>query len=271
MKSYLVFSLLVTFAVTANANDCPSFVTLLDRSPVCQANIVLKRNAKFTPCGQLDLSCGAAVISAQASRKVAEQSKCSNEFTMDVIFTTGSDLKQKGPARIVTSSTGTGARNFSLAQDGEYLDFRLRTARTGGNGLHKRSRIAGLKLEPDHTYHVVVSYRSGMLATYVNGALVQKTWKLSGRLSNWIADAPIIAGDEMDGGRNWNGSLQYLAIAPKCVSHGEGCAVSGAEPDQLDACEIDPRALDSLREQAESLRAKLSQLEKEFSELGFGG
>ena len=81
----------------------------------------------------------------------------------------------------------------------------------------------------------------------------------------------MIAGDEMGGGRNWNGTLQYLAIAPKCVSHGEGCALSGAAPDQSDACKIDPRTLDSLREQAAALLAKLSQLEKEFSELGFGG
>ncbi|MEZ5276854.1 MAG: VanZ family protein [Opitutaceae bacterium] len=53
------------------------------------------------------------------------------------------DTLQTGPARIVTWSDGPYRRNFTLAQDGADLEFRVRNGVNGENGLVHALRIRG--------------------------------------------------------------------------------------------------------------------------------
>ena len=64
---------------------------------------------------------------------LSERLMKTSQFTLCVTFVSHV-REQWGPARIVTLSGGTGRRNFTLAQEGKKLVFRLRTPLTGENG-----------------------------------------------------------------------------------------------------------------------------------------
>jgi hypothetical protein len=70
--------------------------------------------------------------------------------------TVASDLrKQGGPARIVTLSGGTSRRNFTLAQEGENLVFRLRTPLVGENGTQPELESRGNFSATDMQTHII--------------------------------------------------------------------------------------------------------------------
>jgi hypothetical protein len=64
---------------------------------------------------------------------LARRLKQTNAFSLRVV-SAASDIRQAGPARIVSNSLDTLQRNFTMGQDGRDLVFRLRTPATGPNG-----------------------------------------------------------------------------------------------------------------------------------------
>jgi hypothetical protein len=59
------------------------------------------------------------------------------------------------------------SRNFSLAQEGDHLVLRLRTTETDANGTSKQQNLG--RIQAGRTYHVLVSYRPGLLACFIDG------------------------------------------------------------------------------------------------------
>ena len=89
-----------------------------------------------------------------AAVRLSERLKKSSQFTLCV--TVASHLrKQVGPARIVTLSGGTSRRNFTLAQEGENLVFRLRTPLAGENGAPPELLSLGSFSTTDMETHIV--------------------------------------------------------------------------------------------------------------------
>ena len=118
-------------------------------------------------------------------------------------------VEQSGPARIVTFSSDTGSRNFTLGQEGGALVFRLRTPRTGANGANPQVTLCTVPV--GKTTHVLVSYRPGRLVCYRDGEPVLDTDAVQGDLSNWQAHH-LLMGDEWSGGRDWAGTLEGVAL-----------------------------------------------------------
>ena len=85
------------------------------------------------------------------NQRLLDACRSSGELGLEAVIRTH-DLNQKGPARIVTFSSGASSRNFTLGQDKDKLVFRLRTSRTGRYHAFDLGRI-----EADKIYHVVVS------------------------------------------------------------------------------------------------------------------
>ena len=79
------------------------------------------------------------------------------------------DLKQSGPARIVSFSQGTLARNFDLGQIGKAVVFRVRTDVSGPNGQHARAETDSV-LSNGTTHDVVATYDGAVARIYVDGA-----------------------------------------------------------------------------------------------------
>lgn len=150
---------------------------------------------------------GGAFLANQNEALLAACQK-SNQLTVEAIVTAG-NLQQSGPARIVTLSSSASSRNFTLGQSRDRLIFRLRTSRSDGNGTKPEVELCAIKANRPN--HVIVTYKPGQLICYLDGRQVLSTSALSGDFSNW-ASQHLLFGDEYDGARDWEGTLEGIGI-----------------------------------------------------------
>ncbi len=82
-------------------------------------------------------------------------------------------LHQSGPARIITLSSDTDNRNFTLGQSGAMLNFRVRTPLTGNNGSRVSYQSSPV-LKTDEPQFVVATYNRGEMQLYFNGEMLPR-------------------------------------------------------------------------------------------------
>ena len=130
----------------------------------------------FSPKGRvrwLDSSNGIEIIkpsivrSSQPPTKLFEALQATHELSIEA-WITPENTEQGGPARIVSFSRNTGARNFTLGQEGSEIEFRLRTPVSGRNGIPLALKSTD-KISPFEKSHVVATYKNGVEKLYVNG------------------------------------------------------------------------------------------------------
>jgi hypothetical protein len=92
-----------------------------------------KPQAVLFRSGRMTVHAPVAIASDGPATKIATAIKQSNEITIEA-WITPRDAEQKGPARIVTFSANPSLRNFTLGQDTNRYDVRLRTTSTDENG-----------------------------------------------------------------------------------------------------------------------------------------
>jgi len=143
--------------------------------------------------------------------------KTSNELSIEGAIKTD-NLEQFGPSRIITFSSNTSSRNFTLGQVGKNLIFRLRTPKSGRNG--SRPQLTLCVLKADRWHHVLVSYRRGAIDCYLDGKKVFSSTQDLGPFDNWEPQH-LLFGDEYGGGRDWAGSLEGIAIHSRYIDEEE--------------------------------------------------
>jgi glycopeptide antibiotics resistance protein len=112
--------------------------------------------------------------SAGPASELANRLRRTNAFTLRVRCATD-DTHQDGPARIVTNSESPFARNFTLAQQGSGLVFRLRTPATGLNGYPLEVVVPGT-FSDHHPREILVSYDGAtLLVTMAHANEVSRT------------------------------------------------------------------------------------------------
>jgi len=168
--------------------------------------------AKYDRHFAMDLA-GGAFLAEDVGRDLLDACRRTDQLTIEAAITTAG-LKQVGPARIVSFSSDTSSRNFTLGQQNDKLIFRLRTPRTGNNGANPEIELC--KLEAGKPQHVIVTYLRDLLVCYLNGEQVLVTNKVQSDFSNW-APHHLIFGDEFSGGRDWAGSLEGIAIHSRFI------------------------------------------------------
>lgn len=90
------------------------------------------------------------------------------QFSVEAVIRTSS-LNQKGPARIATLSRGNDRRNFTLAQEGTGIVFRVRTPAAGPNGSIVSARtVDGLT---DGMHHLMATWNRGVSHIWIDGVL----------------------------------------------------------------------------------------------------
>jgi hypothetical protein len=166
--------------------------------------------------GALRLANGSNAVGG-ASDALLQACRKSNELTVEAVVLPA-NIRQGGPARIVSFSSSTASRNFTLGQEEEWLVFRLRTPNTDGNGTRHQARLC--RVDDREPMHVVVSYRPGRLVCYANGKQVTDTDAITGDLSNWEPQH-LLLGDEWGGGRDWSGELQAFALYSRAMDADE--------------------------------------------------
>lgn len=156
-------------------------------------------------------------LTLEGDRKaIVEKVRASNELTLELWFTPA-NLKQKGPARLFSFSKNTSERNFTVGQEGHHIDVRLRTTKTGSNGL-PGIQAPKIPLKTTGRTHLVFTrQRNGDARLYLNGREVAKT-RIEGNLSNWNKDFHLLLGDEKGGGREWRGIVYSIRIVDKALN-----------------------------------------------------
>ncbi len=176
----------------------------------------LRGAARFTRHFGLDLRNG-YFEADRISNELLTAARKSNELTVEATLHTSS-TSQSGPARIISFSSGSSSRNFTLGQEGEQLVFRLRTPRTDDNGLSPEVKLG--KIEAGKPTHVLIRYRDGQLEAFIDGKLSVSTDAIRGGFENW-SEQSLIFGDEVGGERNWAGELEGIAIYSRYLNDQE--------------------------------------------------
>lgn len=109
----------------------------------------------------------AIVRSARSPAKLFHGLQATDELSIEV-WMTPDDTMQGGPARIISFSGGTVARNFTLGQEGADVEFRLRTPMSGRNGTPLAVGTSN-GLGAGKQAYVVATYKDGIGRLYVNG------------------------------------------------------------------------------------------------------
>ncbi len=168
--------------------------------------------------GALEISGQTKIRSGKAAGKLIAAIKRSGELTVEA-WVRPAKLNQTGPARIITLSENTTHRNFTLGQDGDKWDVRLRTSKTSDNGtpsLTTKNKSLSTKL----THIAFTRDRSGWARVYVGGKQVLKQ-KLEGSLTKWNDSYQLVLGDEPSGGRSWVGTYHLVAVYRRSLSASE--------------------------------------------------
>jgi Concanavalin A-like lectin/glucanases superfamily len=118
--------------------------------------------------GGLEIAKRSIVRSQEPASKLVEALKETGELSVEVWIATHNTV-QHGPARILSLSGDSGARNFTLGQQGADIHFRLRTPASGNNGTPVVLETTGGALKREAS-HVVVTYEQGIERLYMNGA-----------------------------------------------------------------------------------------------------
>jgi Concanavalin A-like lectin/glucanases superfamily len=178
-------------------------------------NVLLKAEggARFGPNGEMHILGGAFVPDGTFNKEIRDACKKSDQIAIEAIVTT-SRVPQFGPARIISLSRSPAKRNFTFGQEGDSLTLRLQTSNTSRNGMDFKLAT----IQPGIPYHVVVTYKPGLLVCYLNGTIASQTSFEKGSFDKWHGSSySLIFGNEVGGVRPWEGYLDGVAIYSRFV------------------------------------------------------
>ncbi|WP_165700497.1 DUF1553 domain-containing protein [Alienimonas californiensis] len=215
---------------------------------------------------------GPRFATKQPPREFVDRVRSSGELTIEA-WITPENSQQSGPARILTLSRDSGARNVTLGQDGDRFDVRLRTTKTDGNGLPSlASPAGGVK---SARVHVVYTFdRQGRSKLYLAGELAAER-TTGGDLGNWDDGFRLGLGDEFSGGRRWNGVFHAVGLYSRALGadevrrHFETRSENVAAGEPFEA--LLAGAPDAQRSQHRELIGRLRAAEDALAQVAFSG
>ncbi len=106
--------------------------------------------------------------SAEPVKLINQRISETSQFTVSTTVTTA-NLNQSGPARIISLSSDSLRRNFTIGQDKKDLALRLRTPITGQNGADIKLFVPEVFADTN-PHRILVTYFQGKLQVYVDKA-----------------------------------------------------------------------------------------------------
>ncbi|MFP6617980.1 MAG: LamG-like jellyroll fold domain-containing protein, partial [Pirellulaceae bacterium] len=159
--------------------------------------------------GSLEVRRPTVIQSDKSVGDLTTMMRRSGAITLEA-WVTPANTKQEGPARILTFSSNSTNRNFTLGQEGARFDVRLRTTRTSNNGLPS-VETPQRSLAPKMTHVVYTRDRAGRARIFLNGKVVVEK-RIAGEVTNWDVTFRLALADELSGGRPWLGTYHLVAI-----------------------------------------------------------
>ncbi len=151
-------------------------------------------------------------------RRLIDAVKQSGAITLEA-WVTPADVRQAGPARVMTLSAGASHRNFTLGQDGNRFEVRFRTTTRDANGLPSLAGPSG-SARTALTHLVYTRSFNGTGILYVDGE--EKAARATdGNLSNWDDRFLFALGNETTGDRPWRGKYHLVAIYSRALTAAE--------------------------------------------------
>ncbi|MEL7070430.1 MAG: Ig-like domain-containing protein [Cyanobacteria bacterium J06581_3] len=169
--------------------------------------------------GVLNIDAPSLIVSQQAATKLTNGITGTGEITIEA-WVAPENSTQSGPARIATLSASTSRRNFTLGQQGNEYNGRLRTTVTGRNGSRPSLTSVGGQATTEMTHVVYTREADGDARMYVDNQLVGSD-TIAGDLSNWDSNYKFALGAELNGQRAWLGSLDLVAVYNQAFDAGE--------------------------------------------------
>lgn len=155
------------------------------------------------------------IRTAAAPTRLLDAVRSSGEITVEA-WVQPDNTKQDGPARVVTISRDSSSRNFTLGQEGNFWQVRLRTTRTSTNGMPAlASRGKTVKTE---LMHVVYTHaKGGLTRIYIAGRQVAEN-RTDGNTSNWDRNYRLALANELSSDRPWLGTFHMVAIYSRALT-----------------------------------------------------
>jgi hypothetical protein len=167
----------------------------------------------------LAINSSTIIASASSARKVVDACRATNEITIEA-WVRPANVTQGGPARIATLSADLYDRNFTLGQDENAYNVRLRTTAAGNNGTSPSLSSPDGSLTTDLTQVVYTRDASGAAKIYINGVQLAST-TVGGDFSNWNGGYRLALANEFTGDRSWLGELHRVAIYNHALTQAE--------------------------------------------------
>ncbi|MGQ9732806.1 MAG: LamG domain-containing protein, partial [Candidatus Zipacnadales bacterium] len=167
------------------------------------------------------------LIVAERTSRLVEACREANALTIEA-WIKPANINQAGPARIVSLSKDTGARNFTLGQTESSYIARLRTTTTSTNGMPETITPLGTVV-PELTHVVFVREPSGTTMLYING-VSQAVGYAGGDLSNWEEDYQLTLANEVTQDRPWLGEFRVVRLYSRPLTMDEVLALYLAGP-----------------------------------------
>ncbi|MCP4623909.1 MAG: DUF1349 domain-containing protein, partial [bacterium] len=168
------------------------------------------------------------IASSGPATKLIDAANATNEITIEA-WLIPANTGQDGPARIVTLSQNTRYRNFTLGQDLNLYDIRLRTTTTTANGKPAVGTDTG-SLTTDLTHVIYTRDASGNARVYINGTQ-QVSATITGDFSTWADTYRLALGNELTEDRPWLGTFHLAAIYDRALDPDEVVQNFNAGPD----------------------------------------
>ena len=160
----------------------------------------------------------ASIVSPKSARRFVAAVRKSNALTVET-WITPATAEQSGPARIVSLSSNPSSRNFTLGQDKDFYDVRLRTTGTDENGNPSTAGPAK-SLEPELTHVVYARDSSGTAVIFINGKQVVSK-AVGGDFSNWDMGHRLSFANEVTRDRPWLGQFHFVAVYDRALTESE--------------------------------------------------
>lgn len=171
-------------------------------------------NVTWLTGGGLRINASTLIQSNGPARKIITACQNTQEITIEA-WVKPANTTQAGPARIVTLSRDINERNFSLAQDGNRYDTRLRTTVTNPNGIPSLSTPANT-VTTELTHVVYTRDQQGMAILSVNGQ-ERSRQPIGGQLTNWQQDFRLALANEFSRNRTWLGEYHLIAVYDRAL------------------------------------------------------
>jgi hypothetical protein len=190
---------------------------IYDRAPggnPVHLHITKPSAVRRTP-GTLEVRANTLITSARQADKISFAIRKSGAFTLEA-WIKPADKRLKGPARIVSLSTDSEARNFTLSQERDRFEFRIRTTGTDDNGMPALLTSGG-KVTTELTHFVYTRDTEGNARIHLNGGQVMSK-EILGSTRKWNETFQLMLANEGTKDRPWRGTYHLVAIYDRALS-----------------------------------------------------